>query len=117
MAGPRAEDVDPRRFDVHVTRSRQRTTAHVTQSDPVGRVRRRLFEIDHALRQLEIILLFEQVEKLLHVEPLGKQLRLNLRDTTLVNQDVIALFAPQDVSGIDNCPRYIRDRLIRRNVG
>lgn len=53
----------------------------------------------------------EQIEQLLVVEPLGKQLRLNLRDTTLVNQDVIAFFADCEISGIviDNCPRYIRD--------
>jgi hypothetical protein len=52
----------------------------------------------------------EQLEELLVVETPGRRLKFDLRDTTLVNQDVIAFFAECETNGIllVNCPLYIR---------
>lgn len=52
----------------------------------------------------------EQLQQLLASEALGKQLVLNLRDVTLVNQDAVTFLARGEADGIklENCPAYIR---------
>jgi hypothetical protein len=62
----------------------------------------------------------EQFQQLLVVERPGRQLRFNLRDVTLINQDVVTFFAHCEASGIklENCPLHIRswiDQEQRRN--
>ena len=53
----------------------------------------------------------EQFQQLLVVERPGQQLMLNLRDVTLVNQDVVAFLAQCEANGIklENCPLHIRN--------
>ena len=52
-----------------------------------------------------------QVQQLLVVETAGQQLMFNLRDVTLVNQDVVTFLAHCEASGIklENCPLHIRN--------
>ena len=52
----------------------------------------------------------EQVRQLLVVEAAGKRLRINLRDVTLINQDVVAFLAECEAKGIelDCCPLHMR---------
>jgi len=52
-----------------------------------------------------------QVQQLLAVETPGQQLVFNLRDVTLVNQDVVTFLAHCEASGIklENCPLHIRN--------
>ena len=63
----------------------------------------------------------EQFQQLLVVARPGQQLVLNLRDVTLVNQDVVTFFAHCEAKGIklENCPLHIRnwiDQEKRRNT-
>jgi hypothetical protein len=53
----------------------------------------------------------EQVQQLLIVEKPGQQLMFNLRDVTLVNQDVVTFFADCEAKGIklESCPLHIRN--------
>jgi len=62
----------------------------------------------------------EQVQQLLVVEAPGQRLMFNLRDVTLVNQDVVTFLADCEAKGIklDSCPLHIRnwiDQEKRRN--
>ena len=62
----------------------------------------------------------EQFQQLLIVETLGRQLLFDLRDVTLVNQDVVAFLADCETKGIklEGCPLHIRcwiDQEQRRN--
>jgi hypothetical protein len=62
----------------------------------------------------------EQFRQLLVVETPGRQLVFDLRDVTLVNQDVVSFFAACEAQGIrlDSCPLHIRnwiDQEKRRN--
>ena len=62
----------------------------------------------------------EQFQQLLVVETPGQQLMFNLRDVTLVNQDVVTFLAHCEANGIklENCPLHIRnwiDQEKRRN--
>jgi hypothetical protein len=52
----------------------------------------------------------KHLQQLLASEAPGKQLVLNLKDLTLVNQDAIAFLAHSEAHGIklENCPGYIR---------
>ena len=52
----------------------------------------------------------KQLQQLLASEVSGKQLVLNLKDVTLVNQDAITFLARSEADGIrlENCPAYIR---------
>ena len=52
----------------------------------------------------------KQLQQLLASEAPGKQLVLNLKDVTLVNQDAITFLARSEADGIEleNCPAYIR---------
>jgi hypothetical protein len=52
----------------------------------------------------------EQFQQLLVVEAPGQQLIFNLRDVTLVNQDVIAFLADCEANGIklESCSLHIR---------
>ena len=52
----------------------------------------------------------KQLQQLLASEAAGKQLVLNLRDVTLVNQDAIRFLARCEADRImlENCPAYIR---------
>jgi hypothetical protein len=53
----------------------------------------------------------EQFHELLAVEAPGQQLMFNLRDVTLVNQDVIAFLADCEAKGIklESCSLHIRN--------
>ena len=53
----------------------------------------------------------EQFQQLLVVETPGRQLMFNLRDVTLVNQDVVIFLAHCEANGIklENCPLHIRN--------
>ncbi len=53
----------------------------------------------------------EQFRQILVLETAGQPLMFNLRDVTLVNQDVIAFLAECEVNGIklENCPLHIRN--------
>ena len=53
----------------------------------------------------------EQVQQLLVVEAPGQRLMFNLRDVTLVNQDVVTFLAGCEAKGItlDSCPLHIRN--------
>ena len=53
----------------------------------------------------------EQVRQLLVVERPGQPIMFNLRDVTLVNQDVVTFFAHCEAKGIklENCPLHIRN--------
>ena len=62
----------------------------------------------------------EQVQQLLVVEAPGQRLMFNLRDVTLVNQDVVTFLADCEAKGIklESCPLHIRnwiDQEKRRN--
>jgi hypothetical protein len=52
----------------------------------------------------------DQLQQLLASEAPGKQLGLNLRDVTLVNQDAVSFLARCEADSItlENCPAYIR---------
>ena len=52
-----------------------------------------------------------QFQQLLVVETPGQQLVFNLRDVTLVNQDVVTFLAQCEANGIklENCPLHIRN--------
>jgi len=52
----------------------------------------------------------EQVQQLLIVETPGQRLMFNLRDVTLVNQDVVTFLAGCEAKGIklESCPLHIR---------
>jgi hypothetical protein len=51
-----------------------------------------------------------QLEQLLAVEAPGQRLMFNLRDVTLVNQDVVTFLAGCEANGIklESCPLHIR---------
>jgi hypothetical protein len=53
----------------------------------------------------------QQLQQLLVVETPGQQLIFDLRDVTLVNQDVVAFLAHCEADGIqlENCPLHIRN--------
>jgi nucleoside-diphosphate-sugar epimerase len=53
----------------------------------------------------------QQFQQLLVVETPGQQLMFNLRDVTLVNQDVVTFLAHCEANGIklENCPLHIRN--------
>jgi hypothetical protein len=53
----------------------------------------------------------EQFQQLLVVETPGRQLMLDLRDVTLVNQDAVTFLAECEVKGIklERCPLHIRN--------
>jgi hypothetical protein len=62
----------------------------------------------------------EQFRQLLVVETPGQRLMFNLRDVTLVNQDVVTFLADCETKGIklESCPLHIRnwiDQEKRRN--
>ena len=62
----------------------------------------------------------EQVQQLLSVETPGQRLMFNLRDVTLVNQDVVTFLAGCETKGIklESCALHIRnwiDQEKRRN--
>ena len=62
----------------------------------------------------------EQFQQLLVVEKPGQPVMFNLRDVTLVNQDVVTFLAHCEANGIklENCPLHIRnwiDQEKRRN--
>jgi anti-anti-sigma regulatory factor len=52
----------------------------------------------------------KQLQQLFDSEAPGKELVLNLKDVTLVNQDAITFLARSEADGIrlENCPAYIR---------
>jgi len=52
----------------------------------------------------------DQVRQLLVVEAPGRQLTFDLRDVTLVNQDVVGFLADCEMKGIklESCPLHIR---------
>jgi hypothetical protein len=53
----------------------------------------------------------EQVQQLLVVETPGQPVMFNLRDLTLVNQDVVTFLAHCEANGIklEDCPLHIRN--------
>jgi hypothetical protein len=53
----------------------------------------------------------EQFKQLLVVETPGQPLMFNLRDVTLVNQDVVTFLAHCEANGIqlENCPLHVRN--------
>jgi hypothetical protein len=53
----------------------------------------------------------DQIRQLLVVETPGQRLMFNLRDVTLVNQDVVTFLADCETKGIklENCPLHIRN--------
>ncbi len=53
----------------------------------------------------------EQVQQLLAVEAPGQRLMFDLRDVTLVNQDVVTFLADCEAKGIklESCPLHIRN--------
>jgi len=62
----------------------------------------------------------ERFQQLLVVETPGRQLMFDLRDVTLVNQDVVAFLADCEAKGIklESCPLHVRnwiDQEKRRN--
>jgi hypothetical protein len=52
----------------------------------------------------------EQVRRLVLEEPAGQRLVINLRDVTLINQDVVMFLAECEAKGIalDCCPLHVR---------
>jgi hypothetical protein len=52
----------------------------------------------------------KQLQQLLAVEPFGKQLSMDLRDVTLVNQDAVKFLTRCEADGIklENCPLHVR---------
>jgi hypothetical protein len=82
-----------------------------------GRV---LFTLSGRIETAEDI---KQLQQLLAVETSGKELILDLKDVTLVNQDAVSFLSRCEADGIklDNCPLHVRrwidqveDRLRRR---
>jgi anti-anti-sigma regulatory factor len=61
----------------------------------------------------------KELEQLLASEPPGKQLVLNLRDVTLVNQDAVEFLArcEGDTIMLENCRAYIRQWIERAKNG
>jgi hypothetical protein len=62
----------------------------------------------------------EQVRQLLVVEAAGRRLRINLKDVTLINQDIVVFLAECEAKGIELecCPLHVRswiDREKRRD--
>jgi len=59
----------------------------------------------------------EQVQQLLIVETPGQQLTFDLRDVTLVNQDVVTFLAGCEANGIklESCPLHIRSWIDQEN--
>ena len=57
----------------------------------------------------------KELQQLLALETAGKRLVLDLRDVTLVNQDVVTFLAgcEADSITIENCPAYIREWIER----
>lgn len=57
----------------------------------------------------------KELQQLLALETAGKRLALDLRDVTLVNQDVVTFLAgcEADSITIENCPAYIREWIER----
>jgi hypothetical protein len=55
------------------------------------------------------------LQQLLALETAGKQLVLDLRNVTLVNQDVVTFLASCELDSItiENCPAYIREWIER----
>ena len=53
----------------------------------------------------------EQLQQLLGVETPGQPVTFDLRDVTLVNQDVVTFLAGCEVNGIklQNCPLHVRN--------
>jgi hypothetical protein len=53
----------------------------------------------------------DEVQRLIVVEAPQKQLTLNLRDVTLVNEDVVGFLADCEMKGInlESCPLHIRN--------
>jgi hypothetical protein len=53
----------------------------------------------------------EQFQQLLDIETSGQPVILNLRDVTLVNQDVVTFLAQCEANGVklENCPLHIRN--------
>jgi len=60
----------------------------------------------------------KQLQQLLSSEASGKQLVLNLRDVTLVNQDAVKFLARCEADSItlENCPPYIREWIGRESL-
>jgi len=60
----------------------------------------------------------KQLQQLLASEASGKQLVLNLRDVTLVNQDGVEFLARCEADNIalENCPPYVRDWIGRERA-
>jgi anti-anti-sigma regulatory factor len=52
----------------------------------------------------------KELRELLALETAGQQLVLDLRDVTLVNQDVVKFLSSCEADGVklENCPAYIR---------
>jgi len=52
----------------------------------------------------------KQLQQLFNSEAPGKELVLNLKDVTLVNQDAVTFLTRSEADGIklENCPAYIR---------
>ncbi len=61
----------------------------------------------------------KQLQQLVASEALGKQLVLNLRDVTLVNQDAVEFLARCEADSImlENCPAYIRQWIEQAKSG
>jgi len=62
----------------------------------------------------------EQVRQLLVAEAAGRRLRINLKDVTLINQDIVVFLAECEANGIELecCPLHVRswiDQEKRRN--
>ena len=57
-----------------------------------------------------------ELEELFGAEPVGRQIVLNLKDLTLVGQDVIDFFARCEERGITlrNCAPYVREWITRQ---
>ena len=70
-----------------------------------GRV---LFTLSGRIETIEDI---EQLQQVLAAETPGRQLVLDLRDVTLVNEDAVKFLASceDDSIKLENCPAYIRE--------
>lgn len=57
----------------------------------------------------------KELQQLLALETAGQRLVLDLRDVTLVNQDVVTFLASCEADSItiENCPAYIREWIKR----
>ena len=60
----------------------------------------------------------KELQQLLASEASGKQLVLNLRDVTLVNQDAVEFLARCEADSVtlENCPPYVRDWIGRERA-